>query len=303
MNAKKTNVLFLTIILYHIVAVILLSIFTIFMNISIVGSLLFSQSILIIPTYIVWYLLKEKGSLKQEISIKKIKPSTIILTIFYTWALMPLITLINAISMLFVENTVINMSGEIFQMPFALSFFMIGIFGPIIEEVVFRGFIFKGYRRSGNAMGAILLSALLFGLMHMNINQAMYAFVIGIALAFLVEVTGSIFPAIIMHMVINCQSVISMYLTEFFNPGVLEETSVITQGIEAFYIQSAIVSYFIISLFTTTIAWIILKKIGRNEGFVIQRDRLLEANYQEKRVTMPLVIAVIICIFYMVFTI
>ena len=57
---------------------------------------------------------------------------------------------------------------------------MMALFGPFCEEFCFRGVVYRGYLKSGNVTGAVLLSSLLFGLMHMNFNQAPYAFALAL---------------------------------------------------------------------------------------------------------------------------
>lgn len=59
-------------------------------------------------------------------------------------------------------------------------------FGPIAEEIMFRGVIFQGLRKYGRSF-AILASALLFGIYHGNLLQGIFAFVIGILFAYLTE--------------------------------------------------------------------------------------------------------------------
>ena len=67
----------------------------------------------------------------------------------------------------------------------------------------------------------VLLSSLLFGLMHMNFNQAPYAFALGVAMAVLVEATGSLWSSVLMHVIFNAQSVLLMYFYQHFMPEVL----------------------------------------------------------------------------------
>ena len=76
----------------------------------------------------------------------------------------------------------------------------------ICEELVHRGMLLKSLKPLG-MWKAILLSGFLFGLLHMNIEQFFYATVIGIFLGFLTVMTGSIFPAMIVHFMNNALSV------------------------------------------------------------------------------------------------
>ena len=136
--------------------------------------------------------------------------------VLFTFLIMPLVTVLNAISMFFTENAVVAMQEEILSVTFPVMLFMIGIFGPFCEEFVFRGMVYGGYVKSGSRFWAILLSALLFGLMHMNFNQFCYAFVLGIIFALINEVLESTWPAFICHAVVNTQNVIMLYAMNAF---------------------------------------------------------------------------------------
>lgn len=72
------------------------------------------------------------------------------------------------------------------------------VIAPIAEEIMFRGLILKTIAPFGKTL-AIVLSSLLFGLMHGNIQQFFGAFVIGIMFAVIDIKCGSIIPSIIAH--------------------------------------------------------------------------------------------------------
>ena len=92
-----------------------------------------------------------------------------------------------------------------------LNLLLLAVLPALVEEYVFRGLIFLGYKKR-NPLKAVLLSAVLFGFMHLNINQFSYAFVLGIVLALLVYATGSIIPGILVHFTINGYSVVVSYI-------------------------------------------------------------------------------------------
>lgn len=79
----------------------------------------------------------------------------------------------------------------------------------ICEEFCHRGLLVNGYKQL-DMKKTILLVGFLFGLMHLNIEQFFYASVIGIFLTFLVYVTGSIIPSMIIHFMNNFMG---LYLT------------------------------------------------------------------------------------------
>lgn len=84
---------------------------------------------------------------------------------------------------------------------------LIVIAAPISEEIFFRGFIFGGFRRRLAFPAAALLSALIFGFSHYtgagSIAVVPQLALLGFALAWLYEETGSIYPPIAVHAVNN----------------------------------------------------------------------------------------------------
>ncbi len=83
-----------------------------------------------------------------------------------------------------------------------LTILYLVVIAPIAEEIVFRGLILKTLSPFGRKY-AIMLSALLFALMHKNIPQAVGAFAIGIVFAIVDTKANSIVPSIIMHSLNN----------------------------------------------------------------------------------------------------
>lgn len=86
---------------------------------------------------------------------------------------------------------------------------------PITEELVFRGFCLKQLSRFNLRFG-IVASSLLFGLVHGNIIQFCLAFPLGILLAWITVKSGSIFPAILVHFVVNTSSTVLSKAAELF---------------------------------------------------------------------------------------
>lgn len=297
MNSKKANRLFLSVVLLHFVLVAILIAGSQFFSLEIIGNLLASQMVILVPALIAILFGKEKIKL-CELGFCKIKISTAFLVVVYTLLCMPLVTVVNAISMLFVDNTVAALSSDILAVPFPVALFMIAIFGPFSEEFVFRGIIFNSYRKDGNALGAILLSALVFGFMHMNLNQAAYAFVIGIALAFVMIATGSIWSSVIMHFIINAQSVCLMYITEFLMPGSMAAESAAITNEE---LLMTIGVYSIIAAVTTVLAICLLVFIAEREGHKEElKNLLVKPESIKRRITPALIIALIIALLYMI---
>lgn len=80
---------------------------------------------------------------------------------------------------------------------------------PIIEELLFRGIILKGFLKRYSPIVAILLSALLFALFHGNVIQLLSVFIKGILFGILFFKTKSIYPSIFAHIINNLIVIVS----------------------------------------------------------------------------------------------
>jgi len=304
MNSKKVNWVFLSLILlnmalYALMLVLYIQGSTLF-DINIVANLLLSQLILMLPALIFALASRKKtetGSFNELLGFHKIKVSSFFMIVLFTYLIMPLTTVLNAISMLFVDNAVDAISEEVIEMSFPVMLFMIGMFGPFCEEFVFRGVIFRGYKNSGSVFWSIFWSALLFGLMHLNFNQAAYAIAIGILFGLLVEATGSLWSSVIAHMVFNSHQVCLMYLSEFFPADLVADEAALTQEV----LISAIGPYLIIAAVATPLAVCVLVWLSKNEKREIE-FRSIWAHRKIKKeamVSIPLIIAIVISLAYM----
>ena len=97
---------------------------------------------------------------------------------------------------------------------FLIGIFSTAIFPGIGEEKAHRGLLLGNLRDNGLTR-AIMLSALMFGLAHLNVPQFGYAFVVGIILGTVTLTTRSIFPAIIIHATSNFTSMYCDYATDY----------------------------------------------------------------------------------------
>jgi len=84
----------------------------------------------------------------------------------------------------------------------------VSVFAPFFEEWLCRGIILRGLLKKMKPGWAIVISALVFGLIHMNLWQAIPAFIIGTILGYVYYKTGSLKLTMLMHCVNNTLSVI-----------------------------------------------------------------------------------------------
>lgn len=181
-----------------------------FLNIFIQVGIIFSLSLFLFS-----YLRKQKiTTTLKNYGFKKISVKTILVS-FLIGILVYIVTVFIAtffsvvLKLLGYEG---SGSGVISSYPvwlLILELFTTALLPGFCEEVANRGMLVSSYKCLGTKK-AILLSGLLFGLMHLNINQFFYATILGFYFGFVALYTDSIFPTMIMHFTNNA---ISTFLT------------------------------------------------------------------------------------------
>lgn len=84
------------------------------------------------------------------------------------------------------------------------GYFVVGLLAPLAEEMVFRGAILRSLLQwKSNPWIGIVVSALLFAMIHMNPAQMPHAFLIGLLLGWMYWRTDSIVPGVVYHWVNN----------------------------------------------------------------------------------------------------
>ncbi len=108
----------------------------------------------------------------------------------------------------------LQISNSFESEPHIILFFTSVLIGPILEEYVFRGFLFRELKKNYSLMEAMMLSSLLFALFHTTIFQIIFAFFLGLITSYLYHKTGHLRNAILFHMASNfvgftCQEMLS----------------------------------------------------------------------------------------------
>ena len=229
-----------------------------------VANMIVSELLLVLPALSFCLCTGERAG--TVLPFHRIRISTVFMTLLYTALVIPMTIFLNALSMLFVDNTVLEMSGDFLKWPAWVTVLLIGVFGPFCEECVFRGVFLQSYRKSGRILGAMILSSLLFGLMHLNFNQASYAIVIGFMLAMLIEATGSLWTSFLCHALFNTENVVMMYLEQKYAPELLKQTQDMS---DAAYHQMLLQQIWVYGAFAavcTFLAVLLVFKIAKHEG-------------------------------------
>ena len=105
----------------------------------------------------------------------------------------------------FVEKSVFSL---------VMNLIIFAVLPALLEEMVFRGFVLQALRGMGDP-AAIVISAMLFGLMHANMLQLPFAFLLGLVMGWLVVKTGNIWVAVTIHFLNNGLSMVMEYVGLF----------------------------------------------------------------------------------------
>ena len=87
------------------------------------------------------------------------------------------------------------------------------IVAPVVEEIVFRGVLFRAFRARWTFWPAAAISGLLFGAVHFSLLTIPGLAVLGIALAWLTERFDSLYPAMLLHMLNNALAISALVIT------------------------------------------------------------------------------------------
>ena len=122
----------------------------------------------------------------------------------------------------------------------------LAFFGPLLEEVLFRGAI-QGLlmRYFGRPWLAIILSALVFGIFHMNPVQIVYATLLGIVLGWIYYRTGSLLSVVVGHVLNNSLAVVTTLAFSSVDEQVVANS---TAGIAGFLLFATLSVYLAVKL-------------------------------------------------------
>lgn len=85
---------------------------------------------------------------------------------------------------------------------------------PVLEELLVRGVLYRGLKQALQNRGAAFVCAsLLFGILHGNLVQGLFAFLTGLYLNWIYEAEGTLLPAILAHAAVNASTIL-LTLTE-----------------------------------------------------------------------------------------
>ncbi len=284
-SIKDSSLAFiLAIVLPNILALIIFMIVGNFIDLKILETTTFYKIFTTILSPISFILVFLFISLKSKVNIKAVKTekmnfvsvlTIIVISFACLFLISPIINVYDSfLTSIGVKEQTLPISLD---SPLKLIYliFSLGILAPISEEFVFRGIIFSGLKEKG-LKNAVLISSLLFMLMHLSLHQTIYQFLLGIVLAMIYYYTQNIFASILVHFINNT----FVLLINYFSPSFFDY-------------RFLTVNYIILALVLFVVGVIIIYNLLRvlkhknenkykNSGFT---NKVIETNNQAKNQT------------------
>lgn len=245
------------------------------------------------------YLIITKQSAKDVLKLNKLYFKDALLIILLAFVCQPIMTFFSLISQFFFENEIGNFVTGIVDSPYIILLLLIAVLPAITEEITIRGVVLSGYEDK-NIYLAASITGLLFGIMHLDPQQFLYAAVLGFVLALVVRITNSIFASALIHFLINGTSITLQKLLSF----IPESTSVMEQATEVSLRSLAVsekifmaIFYGLIALAFGIVAYFIIRKLAElniRRGIISQDELSIKYNRSNERVFNIQFIAIII---------
>lgn len=167
---------------------------------------------LLIMAVVVIVAIVTKGHTLKDMSIRWLSLANFLISVVVG---LGIVFAMSGVLVLFGEATQYSIDyipEEIFK-SYELTYLVVvaGVITPIFEEVFFRGLLMGRLLKGFSATSAVVISALVFSLSHLNIVQSIFVLPIGILCGILVVKTGSVFAGIWLHIVYN---VVNIYLAK-----------------------------------------------------------------------------------------
>lgn len=95
---------------------------------------------------------------------------------------------------------------------YVLAFTALVVVAPIVEELLFRGYLFGKLRARSNFWISTIVTSALFGAVHLQWNVGVDVFALSLVLCYLRERTGAVWAGIVLHMIKNAVAFTFLFL-------------------------------------------------------------------------------------------
>jgi len=184
---------------------------------------------------------------------------------------------------MFLENLGFSLTGGEYAIPsdvqgLIMTALTVAVIPAFVEEFAMRGVVMQPLRRYGDRF-ALVISSLVFALMHGNLIQIPFALIAGTAIGYFAISTGTIWTGVIIHLLNNLSSVVLSYLYDV-RPTLYEKVSVIMT----------------IAVFVVGLVSLFIYGIAKNKYRLQRQPSYLTGGQKTAAYTFSAMIAAVICI-------
>lgn len=223
---------------------------------------------------VIIYFLITKDSIIKTLKLYPINFICLMKVILFAFCILPLVMTVAAIGNLFFTNyTASAISSLSSSLSYPVMLLLTAVLPAIIEEISIRGVILAGFKGKLTFPSAII-NGLVFAILHGNVQQGLYAFLLGFIFVYLVNAAGSIFASMVTHFIVNATSVTMAYALS----GAYEKLGTSATGAQTSLslntpgVVPAIVILAVIAAVSTFLAYLLYRSI-KNQGRSFFKDR------------------------------
>ena len=165
-----------------------------------------------------WFGIRRRKQNWGAVGLRSVDGRWLWIATIITLIAIPLISIITIILFLVLDYPLVNnqldfLLPEGFTPLGALGMFVLaGILAPIGEEMLFRGVFYPILRNRLGIWPVVLISSLVFGIIHGDIAVGLTAFLLGIILALIYEYSRSLWTSILVHAINNSSKIALLYI-------------------------------------------------------------------------------------------
>ncbi|MCR5686603.1 MAG: CPBP family intramembrane metalloprotease [Lachnospiraceae bacterium] len=263
-------------------------------------ALIISELTLLIPCLA--YMLTKNLSFIRDLGFRPMRVGSVFMCFLLAVLVTPIASFVNVLSQLFVRNEMLQMSDTLTQGSGLAVMLIASVAAPFCEELMFRGIMARRYEKYMGPLFAGLVSSLFFALAHMNVNQAAYAFVLGMIFSVVNKAAGSTYASFIIHACINGGNMILMFALTAVSQSLGNSAETMIESAEAIRnsdtIYYMIGSTLVLALISALIMIPCVAWLSKHEG----NDAAMKDYMTRRRsawLTFPAVIAIILILFIM----
>lgn len=299
----RSNIYFLLILLGSIFVPFVLAFIFYFLGITDTRiRLMFSHIILFLVPAVIYFIVT-KRSVKETLRLNKLHIEDIGIILLISVLTYPLMGCASAISSMFANNNVGEYVASISSTPYIVMVLLFGVMPAITEEVTLRGIVLSGYNNQSKFKAA-LVTGILFGIFHLDLQQFLYASILGFIMAYMVRITNSIFSSMIMHFTVNTMSVTFQKISTLVSSTSSVESTADSVDITKFSLDDKMAFIQMFVILGICIFGIVFKLLKVLEKWEYERRMAyglqLEENYakntevKENIINIPLILIVIV---------